>query len=255
MYICLMAFLLLGGNPAPLQLGATKAPLNTTVWRPAKSPKAVLFFLPGLRREVRNYSLLAEGLAERGFLVIGLDPQSNRAVVDQQNSAAELLKARQALGQSEHAKLPVGYWGHSLGGAAAMLAAGQATDETAVANLDGDFMGTALAARPRGPLLLVNNEEPDAPKRTQDRRTHDWALVSSRAKWRWRVKLPGTRHMNFSDLAIGAEPDGTRFGPVDAKQAIQETVHLLDGFFTEHLLGVAGATKKSADGFLELPLP
>ncbi len=220
--------------------------------------KPVLLYLPGLKRSVADYSSIAQKLRSAGYEVIGVQPQRNNAIEDQDSWVEDLLAAKRKLGKGRR----VGAWGHSLGGAASIGAAARDSEILAAANLDGDFMGSMREVRPKQAVLLVSNGESlranasflerSGWERSEVRRTADWAAVSSLAAYRLRLRFPGTGHMNFSDLALAGVKDPRRFGPADPKQVLEKTGALLQAFFDEHLRGQRGATKKAADGLVTL---
>lgn len=220
--------------------------------------KPVLLYLPGLKRSVSDYSSIAQKLRSAGYEVIGVQPQRNNAVEDQDSWVEDLLAAKNKVGKGRR----VGVWGHSLGGAASIGAAARDAEILAAANLDGDFMGSMREARPKQAVLLVSNGESlraDASflersgwERSETRRTADWAAVSSLAAYRLRLRFPGTGHMNFSDLALAGMKDPRRFGAAEPKQVLERVGALLQAFFDEHLRGQRGATKKAIDGLVTL---
>ncbi len=155
----------------------------------------------------------------------------------------------------------VGAFGHSLGGATAHVLAATEPTVRAALNIDGDPMGSVLDVRPTQPLMLVSSESPsidDAPdlpspehrqrtieglERSERRRTADWARMSSASRATWRVRVQGTRHLNFEDAALFASRLQTRqerwmrVGPIDGRRGLTVTATLVRAFFDHTLRG------------------
>ncbi|WP_239488658.1 hypothetical protein [Luteitalea sp. TBR-22] len=153
----------------------------------------------------------------------------------------------------------LGAVGHSLGGTMAhVLAASEPTIRSAV-NLDGDPMGSVLEIRPTRPLLLISSESPtidEAPafpspehrdrvreglERSEGRRTDDWARMSSASPAAFRIRVAGTRHLNFPDAALFEDLLTTpaerwmKVGQIDGLRGLEITRALVRAFFAHTL--------------------
>jgi hypothetical protein len=135
-----------------------------------------------------------------------------------------------------------------------MLAARDSAVRAAV-NIDGDPMGDVVAVTPRQPLLLLSSESPtiaDAPpgnsaehmrlvgeglERSELRRTNDWLRISANARAAYRVRVRGTRHLNFEDAALASawlttpKERWMRVGPIDGARGLAVTADVVREFF------------------------
>jgi pimeloyl-ACP methyl ester carboxylesterase len=242
---------------------------------PSSSNFPVLLFSPGFNWVAVEYSSLAEDLASHGYVVVGLTPTGFTGPVLFPNGsqvkniygppdtpvweqdlrfARGQLEELNAHGAFERrldlAKL--GVFGHSMGGAASLAVAAQEPSFRAALNLDGDPMNAVRDARPTQPVMLLSNEEPMESKselelqgriRSEKRRTTDWLNMSQQASWARRVRLQGTRHLDFADITLvprelmTAEQRRYRFGPIAGARALEITRALVRGFFDFTLLG------------------
>ena len=149
----------------------------------------------------------------------------------------------------------IGAFGHSLGGTTALLLAAHDSTVRAAVNVDGDPMGDVLAITPHQPILLLSSESPtiaDAPpggsaermrlmgeglERSELRRTNDWLRISANARAAYRVRVLGTRHLNFEDAALASSWLTTpkdrwmRVGPIDGARGLAVTAEAVRDFF------------------------
>jgi|CXWL01.1.fsa_nt_gi dienelactone hydrolase len=216
----------------------------------------VLVFAPGWRLSAYDYRALLEDLASRGFVVLAIEtsPPTERppyaetaAQIEAAIAAAQAMSAR---ADSDFARgldvSRIGVIGHSVGGAAAALAASETGAVRAVVNLDGDFAGASEMARPDQPMLYLTSVDPREPARTMERRARVWARVSRDSDAAEAVRLPVFRHFNFLDAALvqaavpAADRTG-RFGDIDATRGLELSGALSAAFFDEHLRGRLGA--------------
>ncbi len=240
----------------------------------------VLVFAHGYHQPPTSYMALVESLVARGYAVLAIAAPGFAEVVplaggriapnlpldddgyakfaqDIASAVAELPKLDAAAGQPYAGHLDtarVGVFGHSLGGAAAVLASARAPAIRAAANLDGDYAGAAAEEQPRVPLLYITTQPPSreaAPKASWDdeknevRRAGIWRRVAAASPRALRVRVGGMFHANFQDEALlpaSAIPKklrGTRFGSIDGLRGLELTSRLLAGFFAEALGGPA----------------
>jgi len=265
-----------------LGVAAAKAML-TAHWHASDAPAApgrfpVLVFAHGYHQLPTNYSALLEGLASRGYVVLAMASPGIAEVVplagnrmapnmplddrsydtmarDIVSATGELpaLDASAGKAYAGHLDLDrVGVFGHSVGGAAAMLAAARVPRVRAAANLDGDYAGPSATEQPRVPLLYVTSQPPDRPaqpksdwdtERNEVRRDRIWRHLASRSPRALRVRVGGMFHANFEDSALlpaSAMPRKlreNRYGSIDGARGLDLTVRLLAGFFSETLGG------------------
>jgi pimeloyl-ACP methyl ester carboxylesterase len=151
----------------------------------------------------------------------------------------------------------VGAFGHSIGGVTSFVLAARDTAVRAAINIDGDVTGYAREVRPRSPLLLISSDLPSADEspsdwsakrvelfhegleRSEVRRTAEWANISSRSASAHRIRIIGTRHLNFTDAALASshavsrEARWMKFGSIDARRGLTITTELVRSFFDQ----------------------
>ncbi|MFT3923259.1 MAG: hypothetical protein QM778_12065 [Myxococcales bacterium] len=234
----------------------------------------VVLFSTGLGVNHHLYTVLLEGLASEGFVVVALDHPYDAAVIEladgtviqapappttQEEALAfveERLQARVADVAFVLAQLPrlndrlwhvmnlkrVGMFGHSLGGATAILSMLQDTRIAACVNMDGTVFDFSAQAGTSGrPLMLMSAEGHDM--------TNDptWAdLWSSMNGPRWELRLAQSAHLTYSDLAplveildlarvLPPEVIAAYVGTVNGPRASSVQLAYLTAFFRETL--------------------
>lgn len=252
-------------------------------WHATTDPAAagrfpVLIFAHGYRQLPTSYNAVLESLVARGYVVLALaspgladvvplpggrlaphlplgDASYDTMAGDIASAVAELPALDHASGQAFAGHLDlsrIGVFGHSLGGAAAVLAAARVPGIRAAANLDGDYAGAAAVEQPRVPLLYITSQPPNraaAPKSDWEdesnevRRDRIWRNVAGHSPRSQRVRVGGMFHSNFQDQALlsaSAIPPklrAKRFGTIDGARGLDLTSRLLAGFFAESLGG------------------
>jgi hypothetical protein len=125
----------------------------------------------------------------------------------------------------------------------------------------GRRLADAVNVRPRQPLLLVSSESPsitEAPaeavaerraqmqqglERSEARRSNDWTRMSNNAVSAYRIRISGSRHLNFTDVALASSLIVTpaerwmKMGPIDGTRGLVVTAGLVRSFFARFLLG------------------
>lgn len=200
---------------------------------PATGPHPAVLFSPGLGGVRTQNTVWAEGLASHGYVVVALDHPYDSAVVVL-DDGTEVRGALAATGDPERDDRLAREWagiraadldlalvrllgaddgplagladpdrvavaGHSLGGAAALLAAADDPRYHAVVNLDGLPRLPADASLPQPLLALVaaagtGSAEGDA----RYARESDAAFAASAGPG-YSLTVPGTAHLGFSD--------------------------------------------------------
>lgn len=142
--------------------------------------------------------------------------------------------------------------GHSMGGAAALLAASFGTGFAASVNFDGDLMEASNKAAPTGAVLFLNQ----LPAEMKDKSFAD-LQTDSRVGWRYKqmaktaglstsglyISIQGMYHSNFQDYALLPEnriPENirkTRLGPINGEKCLRLITATTLAFFNETLRG------------------
>ncbi|HXH49135.1 MAG TPA: hypothetical protein VNM47_07295 [Terriglobia bacterium] len=160
-------------------------------------------------------------------------------------------------GRLELSKL--GLFGQSFGGAAAAQACSVDLRCKAAVDIDGNLFGDVRKERIKQPFLYILSDWALSPPRLQrtlssesvrrfqqqqaelDQETQDTCKESAHC---WKVHIPGTRHFNFTDLAVLYSP-GMRMmgylGPVDGATGLAETSSCVRVFFDKMLNTPAGS--------------
>lgn len=216
----------------------------------------VLVFAPGWGLAAYDYRALLEDIASRGFVVLAIERTQDEGRPPYEETAAQIdaavgaVRALAANPRDAFARAldsaRIGAFGHSVGGAAAALAASQNSAIGAVANLDGDFGGRSETARPGQPMFYLISDDPREPARTMERRAHIWARVSADSDAAISAQARVLRHFNFLDAAlvqaaIPADRRAGRFGEIDAARGLAISGALTAAFFDEQLRGRGGA--------------
>lgn len=142
--------------------------------------------------------------------------------------------------------------GHSMGGAAALLAASFGTGLAASVNFDGDLMEASSKAAPTGAVLFLNQ----LPAEMKDKSFAD-LQTDSRVGWRYKqmaktaslstnglyISIQGMYHSNFQDYALLPEnsiPENIRkirLGPINGEKCLRLITATTLAFFNETLRG------------------
>ncbi len=146
-------------------------------------------------------------------------------------------------GTTEPAGVRTGAAGHSLGGAAALVAMGEGRRIRAAANLDGGVSVPPTDLRSR-PVLLFGAQLGGFPGATGNGED-SWKRLTGPRYW---PALPTAGHLSFSDEhwvvdALGgrdqlpADPGPDLFGTVHGDRALAATRACLGAFLDRHLWG------------------
>lgn len=148
----------------------------------------------------------------------------------------------------------IGVMGHSLGGAAAVSIGRLRNDIGAVIDLDGTMLGEVTGVVDG--KKIVNDEPYTTPLLSFDNEEHHFASIEARetdvtysnnvvhdnAVCGYRTYIPGTGHMNYTDLPMFAPPLAKMLGTgsVDAEECMMTVNRVTLEFFDSFLKGKGG---------------
>jgi len=223
------------GGQAAADLLAAAGPAS---WNapPAAGTRPLVIFTPGAALGSRDYRALIAEIASHGFVVAAQNPHGSPAASEERyaQAAEEIVAVARSLGDGAEPapafdRNCILLVGHSLGGAASVLALGKAPAFVAAVNLDGDYAGAARTAAPARPILYVTGTNEEEGERTLRRRADDWAIVSGGNRDARRLASAELRHLDVLDAAllptalIPAHKREGRFGPLGGRR-VQELV-------------------------------
>ena len=196
----------------------------------------VLIFGPGLTWTPSDYSALIEDIVSYGYIVVGyvptgfagvtqlaggkivpgtLDVQQEDILFNDALFIKNHLSSLQAGWLKDLVDIhTVGVFGHSLGGAAALVSAAKDSSIKALVDLDGDLMGTALTVKVSQPSLFLSHDERsviatavkkmdrEGRERSEYRRHADWVRATDDSKISLRIRISDILHLNFTDLGL-----------------------------------------------------
>ncbi|MGN1101702.1 MAG: hypothetical protein ACI4RG_05880 [Huintestinicola sp.] len=145
----------------------------------------------------------------------------------------------------------IGVMGHSLGGAAAVALGRSREDIDAVIDLDGTMIGEVTGVE--NGQDIINNEPYTTPLLSIDNEEHHFAAEQARSEGfpyanntihdnavcGYRTYIPGTGHMNFTDLPMYSPPLAAMLGTgtVDAAECMMTVNSITREFFDKFLKG------------------
>jgi len=220
---------------------------------PAPGRFPLVIFAPGSNMAAGDYRLLIEDLASRGYVVLALDPNGAPPASEERYAAAadEMIAALTRITTEAPAPVAavidrdhVALVGHSLGGAAALIALPRAPGAVAI-NLDGDMMA-APAVPPSASVLYVIGYTPPENDRSRARRAGVWRDLSAGVADAVALQITDFRHFDYADAALlqdgVAEPmRQARFGPLGGAKAHALTTDLIAAFLDSRLKGDTAA--------------
>ena len=216
-----------------------------------------VLFAPGMRLAAHDYRALLEDVASHGYVVVALSPDvaDPRPIADQLIAARAVVQTWASDGDDRLGAIVdaarIGVTGHSIGGAASVLAASTEPGFACAANLDGDYIGAAGAARPRQAVFHLASSDAHEPNRSRERRARTWRDVSARSVSATLVRMPEAAHFNMLDAALlqaqmPADKRSGRFGAIEPAQGLALTGALLCAFLRERLNGEGDALLAAA---------
>lgn len=242
-----------------------------------KNSFPVLIFAPGSSWLPTDYSSIVENLAADGYIVVAFAAASLSPVIQFPNGSITnsvrvgnstygligadfnfICNQLERLNQDPSLKIEkrmdtskIGVFGHSLGGAAAILGAANNDKINAAANLDGDFSGDAENASPKQQILYITTQPPslsdETPienwdeERNEIRRKGIWERINAQSAIAFRVRVAKMFHSNFQDAAllpVNSMPENlrsNRYGSIDGERGVKLTTELLSAFFDAQL--------------------
>lgn len=209
-------------------------------------------FQPGAALAAVDYRLLIEDLASRGYVVLALNADGSPGASGERYpaAAAELLAALATARAGGHPALAqadtdrVAFVGHSLGGAAAVIALSRARGVVAI-NLDGDL--NAAPTVPAGAsLLYILGQTQGEGDGSRARRAGVWRDLSAGVADAVPLQVVSLKHFDFADAALlqaSVPPDrrAARLGAIGGAQAHALTADLISAFLDSRLKGDAAA--------------
>ncbi|KAF2107729.1 hypothetical protein BDV96DRAFT_588656 [Lophiotrema nucula] len=200
----------------------------------------ILLFQHGYQGSRLEYQVLLSGIASSGYTIVsidityeapvvefpdgsyvlnntgftddGLGPDDTlpvraadySSVIDALESGKLVISSSQ---KTERKHVKPGVFGHSIGGAAAVLAASQDKRIAAAVNWDGQFFPAQANLTVHQPTLLFQREQVLPYQKASWEQ--EWALLKGSKAW---IAGIGTEHLSFTDLPILAEAEGLREG-------------------------------------------
>jgi dienelactone hydrolase len=230
----------------------------------------VLVFAPGLGLQAADYTTVAEDLASHGFVVAGIDPTYSTDVVLSGGRVVRSVPA--ARDDADYARLVqvwaddfrfvagrmqaldaapgspfqghlqvdrIGFFGHSAGGAAAVLACRRDDRCPGAADIDGDPTGDVLHGGLGKPFLFLGHGGALARIPGLRSELHD-VLQGVPPGDGHVLSVAGTGHDSFTDRAVSFNLLGRQLGftgSIDGARALRITATYTRAFFDAALLG------------------
>jgi len=268
--------------PAALSQDLTTVRTNSIENAALEGRPPAVVLMPGLGEPVASYSALAEDLASHGYAVIGINPTGSTDVVfpdghvvgaTAAGNVSEMVIDRwyesaarvanvwaadaeyvvRALAASpphigaldfQH----VAYIGHSMGGAAAFEACRQDPTCGGAADMDGTLWTDVRETGLEAPTLLLQDDQSGECDAFCQRAAPDFDKVMAAGNAE-RFAIAGSRHMNYSDLALMWGPaNAFVLGTIDADRMTAITRELVLSFLDVHVrdMPAAGISEAAA---------
>ncbi|GIJ49311.1 esterase [Virgisporangium aliadipatigenens] len=245
-----------GVPPEILSTVATHSTVDTPA-KPRPGGWPVVVLSPGFSFPRATLTGLAEDLASRGYVVVGVDHTYEAFGVTLPDGrvtgcvACEvpgLSGERVAGGRARDVsfvldRLPslgvpvdphrIAMVGHSMGGAAALATMLADPRVDVGVNLDGTFHPALPPSGMPRPFLMMGNEEHGQPG-AEPTRTWDttWANLSGWKRW---LSVTGTTHSSFTDLAVLADQLGLPIQELSGERATEITRTYVAAVLDRHL--------------------
>lgn len=249
------------GTPAvPLDALATVVTHARTAAAPKPGRRPVVVLSPGFSFPRGSLTGLAEDLASRGYLVVGVDHTYEAAaitfpdgrvttclvceLVEAETARPEQVTAGRAadvsfvldeLGKRRDVQADlsrVAMAGHSIGGSSAAETMLRDRRVDAGVNMDGTFFPPVTRPIDR-PFLMLGAEEHGAPGNDPSWDT-TWSHLTGWKRW---ITVTGTTHSSFTDYGLLREQAGIPLQTLDGERCAEITADYLAQFVGRHLRG------------------
>jgi predicted dienelactone hydrolase len=265
------------GDKAGEALAFGKASFSDNLPFTGKEKLPLVFFAPGMGWSSPEYSFIIQELVSEGYIVIAVNSSTVSPVLqspsgnfltatdtaDRYQLVADdilfVLKQVKAQNGRLHQVFKyadfdnIAMLGHSLGGAAALLAANNHPGIKAAVNMDGDMMAASMKAAPTASVLFLNQLPAGFEKKSFD----EMKSGSSANGWRYQqmnksaanarngmyIAIEGMRHSNFQDYAllpvdwIPQDIRKSRLGPIDGSNCLYLITKVLTTYLDNILKG------------------
>jgi dienelactone hydrolase len=244
----------------------------------------VLVFSPGFGVLPTTYTALIEDIVSHGYVVAGIVPtyfvpvtvfddgrvvsgRSLGPVISLSTLAGDISFTLNQLARLDsetvsalHARLDlvnIGLFGHSRGGATSLQAALTDQRVKAVIDVDGTLIGSVAKQGLAKPLALILSGDFLAQQRELETAAADdprrrvleaYDLVFRSGSPGYRVILPSTTHMSFSDLGwlpFISDSYKAKLGGIDYTRALSVSEDYIEAFFDQHLKGISSPLMKA----------
>ena len=211
----------------------------------------LVVFQPGANMGSGDYRLLLEDVASRGYIVLALNidgsppPSAGRyaeAARELIQTVADIRTGRTVVEGADPTR--VALMGHSLGGAATVMALADTPDAVAI-NLDGDYGAPTTVPTSQAVLYILGQTAGEADA-SRARRAGVWRTASAGAADAVALQVAALKHFDFADAAmlqadVPEDRRRTRFGAIGGPAAHALTIDLVAGFLDSRLKGDAAA--------------
>lgn len=234
-------------------------------------PFPVLIFAPGLGLAAYDYTTIAQDLASHGYVVVGVNPTYSTDVVlsgdrvvrhipqaedhanfsqlaqiwadDLRFVAGQMLALDPVPGNRFQGQLDtghIGYFGHSLGGAAAALACSRDSRCSGAIDIDGALPDSVLQPGITEPFLFLGSGNSIPAGGTMGGQLTEELRRVPRGEG-YVLTVTGARHDNFTDRGVYFNllfPRLGVVGSINGARALAITTAYVRAFFGQYLEGV-----------------
>lgn len=243
----------------------------------------LVLFSPGLGWSTLEYSFIIHELVSAGYIVAAINTPSISPVLQMpegrflsqqspadryQQAADDMVYVLQQLkkpgNQLERITAQIDFTniaasGHSLGGAAAILAAHTEMEIKTAVNMDGDLLEGSLKATPGASILFLNQIPAEFETLSFDDMKKDKGIgwryqqmskTTSKSSSGMYISVAGMYHSNYQDYALLPKsliPEKIRkwrLGPIDGDKGLMLIKQTLITYFDEMLKGKKGNWNK-----------
>ncbi|KAI9650816.1 hypothetical protein NHQ30_000849 [Ciborinia camelliae] len=139
----------------------------------------------------------------------------------------------------------IGAFGHSLGGASAFSAMHSDSRFSCGINLDGALIGDVVTTGLKSPFMIMANENHTRTEERDPTWNEFWANSVTLGGWKRDVRVNGTTHGSFTDLAVWAGVLGLGgfedlLGTIKGQRILEVESEFVGAFFGKWLKGKKG---------------